>query len=69
MLFNCRIAQEEIKEEKGELQEEEIQYLEDVLADYSDLSSVLKLQINQMLLKYKEKKRKLIQRQKEVKNL
>ncbi|XP_076177015.1 cilia- and flagella-associated protein 44 isoform X2 [Ptiloglossa arizonensis] len=63
------IAQEEIKEEKGELQEEEIQYLEDVLADYSDLSSVLKLQINQMLLKYKEKKRKLIQRQKEWQTL
>ncbi|XP_053983869.1 cilia- and flagella-associated protein 44 [Hylaeus volcanicus] len=65
-----RIVQEEIDDETRETQEEEIQYLEGLLAEnYSDLTTGLGLQINQMLLKYKEKKRKLIQRQKEWQKL
>ncbi|XP_076637400.1 cilia- and flagella-associated protein 44 isoform X1 [Colletes latitarsis] len=65
-----RITEEEIEKDIGEIQEEEIQYLEGLLAEnYSDLTSGLGLKINQMLLKYKEKKRKLIQRQKEWQTL
>lgn len=69
LLFNSRILTE-IEKEKEEAEEEEIQYLEGLLAEnYSDLTSGLGLQINQMLAKYKEKKAKLINRQKEVNNL
>lgn len=62
--------QEQVKEDKQKSEEQEIQYLEGLLAeDFSDLSSGLGLQINRMLLKYKEKKARLIERQKEVSNL
>lgn len=62
--------QEQVKEDKQKSEEQEIQYLEGLLAeDFSDLSSGLGLQINRMLLKYKEKEARLIERQKEVSNL
>lgn len=62
--------QEQVKEDKQKSEEQEIQYLEGFLAeDFSDLSSGLGLQINRMLLKYKEKKARLIERQKEVSTL
>lgn len=62
--------QEQVKEDKQKSEEQEIQYFEGLLAeDFSDLSSGLGLQINQMLLKYKEKEARLIERQKEVSNL
>lgn len=62
--------QEQVKEDKQKSEEQEIQYLEGLLAeDFSDLSSGLGLQINRMLLKYKEKKARLIERQKEVSTL
>ncbi|XP_076234530.1 cilia- and flagella-associated protein 44 isoform X2 [Calliopsis andreniformis] len=60
------IMTEEIKREKEVTEEEEIRYLEGVLAEsYSDLTSGIGLQINQMLSKYKEKKTRLISREKE----
>lgn len=62
--------QEQVKEDKQKSEEQEIQYLEGLLAeDFSDLSSGLGLQINRLLLKYKEKEARLIERQKEVSNL
>lgn len=62
--------QEQVKEDKQKSEEQEIQYLEGLLAeDFSDLSSGLGSQINRMLLKYKEKEARLIERQKEVSNL
>nr|XP_012143309.1 PREDICTED: flagellar attachment zone protein 1 isoform X2 [Megachile rotundata] len=65
-----RLTQEEIEMEKYESQEEELQDIEILLAeDYSDLSSGLGLQIKQILTKYKEIKRKLMERQKEWKKL
>ncbi|XP_015431042.1 PREDICTED: uncharacterized protein LOC107187452 [Dufourea novaeangliae] len=57
-------------EVREETEEEEIQYLEGLLAEnFSDLTSGLGIQINQMLLKYKEKKADLIRRQKEWQQL
>nr|XP_033337675.1 cilia- and flagella-associated protein 44 [Megalopta genalis] len=64
-------AQEgEIEDIEEDMDDEEIQYLEGLLAeDYSDLTSGLGIQINQMLLKYKEKKASMIRRQKEWQRL
>ncbi|XP_068986815.1 cilia- and flagella-associated protein 44 isoform X3 [Bombus flavifrons] len=64
------IMQEQVKEDKQKSEEQEIQYLEGLLAeDFSDLSSGLGLQINRLLLKYKEKEARLIERQKEWQKL
>ncbi|CAK9822070.1 Cilia- and flagella-associated protein 44 [Anthophora retusa] len=65
-----RIIQEHIEEEKHESEEQKVQYLEGLLAeDFSNLSTGLGLQINQMLLKYKEKIARLMQRQSEWQKL
>ena len=57
-----------IEEEKEDMEEVEMEYFEGFLAeDYSDLSSGLGLQINQMLSKYKEQKARLIERKREWK--
>ncbi|CAL7949001.1 unnamed protein product [Xylocopa violacea] len=64
-----RIVQEQI-EEKCEPKEKEIQYLEGLLAeDFITLTSGLGLQINQMLSKYKENKKRLIKRRNEWEKL
>ncbi|XP_076222298.1 cilia- and flagella-associated protein 44 [Nomia melanderi] len=65
-----KIIQKEMEDIKEETDEEEIHYLEGFLDEnYSDLTSGLGIQINQILLKYKEKKANLIQRQKEWQKL
>ncbi|XP_076749592.1 cilia- and flagella-associated protein 44 [Xylocopa sonorina] len=64
-----RIVQEQI-EEKYEPEEKEIEYLEGLLAEsFTTLTTGLGLQINQMLSKYKEKKKRLIQRRNEWQKL
>lgn len=56
-----------VEMEKYESYEEELQQIDVLLgADYGDLSTGLGLQIKQMLMKYKDKKLKLFQRQQEV---
>ncbi|XP_076298900.1 cilia- and flagella-associated protein 44 isoform X2 [Lasioglossum baleicum] len=65
-----RVSQEGIKDSRTETGDEETYYLEGLLGeDFSDLTSGLGIQINQMLLKYKKKKASLIQREKEWKKL
>ncbi|XP_076652358.1 cilia- and flagella-associated protein 44 isoform X2 [Halictus rubicundus] len=64
------VPQEGIEDSKPEIGDEETQYLESLLGeDFSDLTSGLGIQINQMLLKYKKKKASLIQREKEWQKL
>ncbi|XP_017757877.1 PREDICTED: uncharacterized protein LOC108549132 [Eufriesea mexicana] len=65
-----RILEEKIGNGKHRSSEKQIQYLEEFLSkDFSDLSSGLGLQINQMLSKYKEMKIRLIERQKKWQKL
>ncbi|XP_031368455.1 cilia- and flagella-associated protein 44 isoform X2 [Apis dorsata] len=64
-----RIIKEQIEEEKREVEEREIQYVELLGEDFRDLTSGLGLQINQMFSKYKEKKIRLMERQKEWQKL
>ncbi|KAF3430089.1 hypothetical protein E2986_07212 [Frieseomelitta varia] len=65
-----RIIEKQIEEEKHEPEVSEIQYFEAFLdIDFTDVSSGLKIQINQMLSKYKEKKTRMIERQKKWQKL
>ncbi|XP_043512128.1 cilia- and flagella-associated protein 44 isoform X2 [Frieseomelitta varia] len=64
------IIEKQIEEEKHEPEVSEIQYFEAFLdIDFTDVSSGLKIQINQMLSKYKEKKTRMIERQKKWQKL
>ncbi|KAK1137227.1 hypothetical protein K0M31_001748 [Melipona bicolor] len=65
-----RIIQEQIEEEKHEPEVLEIQYFEAFLStDLTNVASSLKIQINQMLSKYKGKKARMIERQRKWQKL